>query len=82
MNAHTRLDRASRPQFSSIVYGLCVLAIGISADVFSGPAPGFALGVFFAAWIAGVLGLRLCVQDKDPTPIRSIFGLEEKNRRD
>ena len=68
--------------FSSIVCGLCVLAIGFCADAFSGPAPGFALGVFFAVWIAGVLGLRLYVEDKDPTAIRSILGLEEKNRRD
>ncbi len=68
--------------FSSIVYGLCVLAIGFSADAYRGLAPAFAHGVFFAVWIAGVLGLRLYVQDKDPTSIRSILGLEEKSRRD
>jgi hypothetical protein len=68
--------------FSSAVYGLCLIAIGFSADAFSGPVPEFAIGVFFACWMVGVVGMRLYLQDKDPTSFRSILGLRDRKRRD
>lgn len=66
--------------FSSAVYGLCLVAIGTAADAFGGPAPIFAIAVFLVAWLVGVFGLRLYLQDKDPTSFRSILGLDKKDR--
>jgi hypothetical protein len=80
-----RLTRLSLGQrlgwyFASVGYGVCIAAIGVSADVFSGPAPEFAFAVFFVFWIVGVIGLRFYVQDKDPTSFRSILGLSQTDR--
>jgi hypothetical protein len=62
--------------FSSLVYGICLIAIGFSAGVFGGVDAWFAVAVFSVAWIIGVLGLRLYVQDKDPTSFRSILAID------
>lgn len=66
--------------FSSAVYGLCLVAIGTGADAFGGPAPILAIAVFLVSWLVGVFGLRLYLQDKDPTSFRSILGLDKKDR--
>jgi hypothetical protein len=66
--------------FSSAVYGLCLVAIGTGAEASGGPAPVFSIAVFLVSWLVGVFGLRLYLQDKDPTSFRSILGLDQKDR--
>lgn len=64
--------------FASTVYGLCVLAIGIqSGFLFDENIFVEAALVFILFWLVGVIGLRLYVQDVDPTSFRSIMGLKK-----
>lgn len=63
---------------ASLVYGLCVLAIGVkSGYLYNENISTVAASVFFIAWLAGVMGLRLHIQNVDPTDFKSILGVKK-----
>lgn len=65
--------------WSAFVFGLCLIG------VFFGLGPGswgsygiVEVGVFIGVWLFGTFGIRLYIQDKDPTNLRELLGLKPK----
>jgi hypothetical protein len=57
------------------VYGACILFFGHQADALTGWGEWVIFGI---AWVAGVVLLRIFIQDKDPTDFRSSLGIKRK----
>jgi hypothetical protein len=59
---------------TSFVYGLCVVAIGISEPLSTSWGESHFVGLL-VCWLIGVALLRVYLQDKDVTSFRSLTGL-------
>lgn len=57
------------------VYGACILFVGHQAGALTGFVEWLIFGL---AWAAGLILLRVYIQDKDPTDFWDIVGIRRK----
>ncbi len=64
---------------ASLTFGLILVFYAVDSGYFSNPNMVlFAAAVFIGSWLLAVVGMRFCVQDTDPTTLKSIFGVKDK----
>jgi len=69
--------------FASLVFGLCLVAVAVKADVVaSRDSLPFAAFIFATSWLLGVVFLRFYIQQiEDPTSFKSILGAGRRHRK-